>query len=155
MKKQRQAGALWHGDLQNGTGIISTQSRVLYETPYDFGTRFEDKQGTNPEELIAAAHSACYSMAFANVLKKNGYEPTQIGASAMITLQSKDGGGHEITHIRLYVHGEVPGIDDETFKSLAIEADKNCPVSNLLRPGLEIELEFNPEEAEKYFWKDQ
>lgn len=145
--KNRQAGSLWHGDLRNGKGVISTQSQALYETPYDFGKRFGDEEGTNPEELIAAAHAACYSMAFAGVLKKNGYNPEQVGTSATCTLVSKDGGGWEITHMRLHIHGEVPGIDKATFISLAKEADQGCPVSNLLRSCLEIELDIDFDKA--------
>lgn len=139
---KKRGGALWHGDLQSGHGVISTQSQALYEVPYNFGTRFGDKEGTNPEELIAAAHAACFSMAFANVLKKNGYDPKQVGVSATCTLVDKNG-GFEIVKMNLHIHGEVPGLDLETFEKLAKTADKGCPVSNLLRPGLEIELDFD------------
>jgi osmotically inducible protein OsmC len=136
----RQAGAVWKGDLRNGNGVISTESTVLAEVPYSFATRFEDKPGTNPEELIAGAHAACYAMAFANTLSKKGYEPESIDVYAGCVLAKQDD-GFAITRMRLRARGVVPGIDDDTFSEIAKEADKGCPVSNLLRPGLTIELE--------------
>lgn len=136
----RKAGVIWKGDLKTGNGLISTESQALFETPYTFGTRFEDQPGTNPEELIAAAHAACYSMAFANTLKKKGYQPEQVDTNASITLVSKEG-GFEITAIKLHVRGQVAGIDAATFKAISKEADHGCPVSNLLRCGLEIEYD--------------
>lgn len=137
----RQAGAVWRGDLRKGNGTISTESTVLAETPYSFSTRFENEPGTNPEELIAAAHAACYSMAFANTLAKKGYNPQTIDTYAAITFERQDG-GFAIVKSRLRVRGKVPGLDAEAFEEIAHEADGNCPVSNLLRPGLrEIEIE--------------
>ena len=136
----RKAGVLWTGDLQTGSGLISTESRVLFELPYSYPTRFGDEVGLNPEELIAAAHAACFSMSVASRLKKNGYNPAQTETTATCTLASKDGGGHEITNMRLHVRCEVPDIDDATFERIVREADENCPVSNLLRNGLTIEI---------------
>jgi osmotically inducible protein OsmC len=136
----RKAGVLWNGDLRTGNGVISTESRALYEQPYNFRTRFEDEPGTNPEELLAGAHAACYSMAFAGALKKNGYDPVSIDTSATCTMESKPEGGFKITKMRLHARAEVPGIDEATFKQMAEQADKGCPVSNLLRCGLEIEI---------------
>ena len=136
----RQAGAVWKGDLRTGKGVISTESTVLAEVPYSFATRFENEPGTNPEELIAAAHSACYAMAFANTLAKKGYEPQSIDVHAACVLEKRDG-GFAITRMRLRARGVVPDIDEDTFYQVAKEADKNCPVSNLLHPGLTIELE--------------
>jgi osmotically inducible protein OsmC len=138
---KRKASVLWNGDLRTGNGKISTESQALVEQPYTFGTRFEDEKGTNPEELIAAAHAACYSMAFASTLKKNGYEPGSLNTHATCSLSPKEGGGFEITKMQLSVRGKVPGIDEGTFKQLADEADKGCPVSNLLRCGLDIQIE--------------
>ncbi len=135
----RKAGVVWNGDLRNGNGIISTESRVLYEQPYNYSTRFENSPGTNPEELIAAAHAACYSMAFASTLKKNGFNPKEIETNAECTLQSSDG-GFEISHMLLHARAQIPGIDNDTFQRLAKEADKGCPVSNLLRNGAKIDL---------------
>lgn len=137
----RKAGVIWNGDLQNGQGLISTESQALYEQPYSFGTRFENEPGTNPEELIAAAHAACFSMAFANTLKKKGYNPESVNTNATCTLTPLDEGGFEISKMHLHVRGRVDDIDEATFKNVAREADKGCPVSNLLRHGLNIELD--------------
>ena len=135
----RKAGVLWTGDLKNGNGLISTESRALFEAPYRAETRFEEEVGLNPEELIAAAHAACFSMAVANTLKQAGFEPVQTDTTATCTLASNNG-GKEITKMRLHVRGEVPGIDQDTFHRIVMEADRNSPVSNLLRDGLEIEI---------------
>ena len=135
----RKAGALWTGDLKNGNGLISTESRVIYEFPYTYQTRFGDQVGSNPEELIAAAHAACFSMSVASTLAKNGYTPVQTETTATCTLASQNG-GHAITNMQLHVRCEVPDIDEATFNRLVMEADKGCPVSNLLRNGLNIEI---------------
>ena len=135
----RKAGVLWTGDLESGNGLISTESKAIFELPYSFQTRFGDTIGSNPEELIAAAHASCFSMAVANTLKKNGFIPVQTETTATCTLASKNG-GYEITNMRLHVRGEVPNIDEATFNKLVMEADKGCPVSNLLRDGLNIEI---------------
>ncbi len=137
----RKAGVIWNGDSRSGNGIISTESRVLYEQPYSYSTRFENTPGANPEELIAAAHAACYSMAFASTLKKNGFTAKQIETNAECTVQSKDGGGWEISHMLLHARAQIPNIDNDTFQRLAREAEQGCPVSNLLRKGLKIDLE--------------
>lgn len=136
---KRTGEATWKGNLREGNGQISTASGVLDATAYDFHTRFEQAPGTNPEELIAAAHAACYSMAFSNVLAEQGYEPQQIQTRAVCSLTPLEEGGFAITKMRLEVRGQVQGIDEATFKRVAQEADQGCPVSNLLRPGLEIE----------------
>jgi osmotically inducible protein OsmC len=135
----RKAGALWTGDLKNGDGLISTESKTLYQLPYSFQTRFGDKEGSNPEELIAAAHAACFSMALASTLEKNGFTPVQTETTATCTAASKNG-GFEINHMLLHVRCEVPDIDEATFNRLVMEADQGCPVSNLLRDGLTIEI---------------
>jgi osmotically inducible protein OsmC len=135
----RKAGVLWTGDLQTGSGLISTESKTLFELPYSYETRFEDKVGLNPEELIAAAHASCFSMAVANTLKEKGFTPVQTETTATCTLASKNG-GYEITNMRLHVRGEVPSIDETTFHQIVMEADRDCPVSNLLRDRLEIEI---------------
>jgi osmotically inducible protein OsmC len=135
----RKAGVLWTGDLKTGNGLISTESRTLFELPYSFQTRFGDKEGSNPEELIAAAHASCLSMAVTSVLEKNGFTPVQTETTATCTVASKNG-GFEITSMRLHVRCEVPGIDEPTFNKIVMEADMGCPVSNLLRDGLNIEI---------------
>ena len=137
---QRKAGAMWTGDLKTGNGLISTESRTLYELPYTFQTRFGDKEGSNPEELIAAAHAACFSMALASTLEKNGFTPVQVETTATCTVASKDEGGFEINNMRLHVRCEVPDIDEATLNRLVMEADRGCPVSNLLRDGSNIEI---------------
>jgi osmotically inducible protein OsmC len=135
----RKAGVLWTGDLESGNGLISTESKAIFELPYSFQTRFGDTIGANPEELIAAAHASCFSMAVANTLKKNGFTPVQTETTATCTLASKNG-GYEISNMQLHVRGEVPNIDEATFNKMVMEADKECPVSNLLRDGLNIEI---------------
>jgi len=132
----RTATGTWHGDLKSGKGSIDSTSGVLKATPYTFATRFENAKGTNPEELIAAAHAACFSMAFANYLSTQGHLPDTIATQATITLE--DGRIHKM---HLETRGKVAGIDNATFKRLADEAEKKCPVSNLLRPGLTITLD--------------
>lgn len=135
----RKAGVLWSGDSRTGTGLLSTESKAIFEQPFTYQTRFGDGMGTNPEELIAAAHAACFSMSLAIVFKKNGFEPVRTDTTATCSVVSKDK-GHEITNMRLHVRAEAPGMDDETFQKLMMEADEKCPVSNLLKHGLKLEI---------------
>jgi len=135
----RKAGVLWTGDLQTGNGLISTESRTLFELPYSYPTRFGDEVGLNPEELIAAAHAACFSMSVAGALKKNGFNPVQTETTATCTMVTGDAGSH-INHMQLHVRCEVPDIDEDTFNQIIMQADEGCPVSNLLRDGLKIEI---------------
>ena len=137
---KRTAQAVWAGDLRSGKGRIDSSSGVLKGTAYSFSTRFEDELGTNPEELIAAAHAACYSMAFANLLASKGHKPERIETHATCIMTRQEAGGWKIARMRLEVMGTVPGLDAATFEQLAHEGDKACPVSNLLRSGLQIEL---------------
>jgi osmotically inducible protein OsmC len=136
---KRGAKAVWTGDLRTGKGLIDADSGVLRQVSYSFATRFMNETGTNPEELIASAHAACYSMAFADTLSGKGYRPEKIETRAICTM-SKRGNGFRITRMRLEVRGQVPDMDEATFKEIAEKADEVCPVSNLLRSGLEIEL---------------
>lgn len=138
---QRSAEAKWNGDLRSGNGQISGTSGVFKDTPYSFKTRFENSPGTNPEELLAAAHAACYSMAFAHTLTEHKYQPTSVETRAVCSLESQAAGGFKITKIRLETRGQVPDIDQETFQKIAQEAEAACPVSNALRGGVEIELD--------------
>jgi lipoyl-dependent peroxiredoxin len=135
----RKAGVLWKGGLKSGHGLISTESRALFELPYSYQTRFEDEEGLNPEELLAAAHAACFCMAVAERVEENGYKPVETETTATCSVVSKNG-GYEITKMRLHVRGEVPGIDEATFNKLVMEADKKCSVSNVLRHDLKIEI---------------
>lgn len=143
----RKAGVLWTGDLKTGNGLISTESKALFELPYTYATRWGDEVGLNPEELIAAAHASCFSMSVASTLAKNGYTPVQTETTATCTVASKEGGGWEIPRMRLHVRCQVPDIDEATFNQLVQVAHENCPVSNLLRDGLKIEITTNLIEA--------
>lgn len=138
----RKAGAIWNGDSRSGNGMISTESQALFEEPYTHKMRFDGSEvtGTNPEELIAAANAACFSMALASTLKKNGYDPEQIETTATITLMSESG-NNEITDMYLHVRAYVPGLDEASLQNLISTADEHCPVSNLLRNGLDIRIE--------------
>lgn len=137
---KRKAHAKWSGDLQQGKGTMSTESGVVDEAGYSFHTRFENEPGTNPEELIAAAHAGCYSMALANELAEAGYTPERVETDATCTLASEDG-GFSIAKMRLVTEVQVPNIDEAKFQEIVDTADQHCPVSNLLREGLEIEID--------------
>jgi osmotically inducible protein OsmC len=139
-EKYRKAGVLWTGDLKNGNGIVSTESRALFEQPFRYATRFGDETGTNPEELIAAAHASCFSMSIANTLAKNGYDPVRTDTTATCIMSSGEE-GTRITTMQIHIRAEVPGMDEDTFQKMIMEADEKCPVSNLLRNGLEIQID--------------
>lgn len=139
-EKYRKAGVLWTGNLKNGSGIVSTESRALFEYPISYATRFGDEIGTNPEELIAAAHATCFSMSLAKTLANNGYDPVRTDATATCIMSSGEN-GTEITTMQIHIRAEVPGMDEDTFQKLIQEADEKCPVSNLLRNGLEIQID--------------
>ena len=134
---QRSAEATWQGDLKAGQGTTSTETRVLKDVPYSFKTRFEnDKQGTNPEELIAAAHASCFSMAFSKMLADSGHAPREVRTKATLTLAKTDA-GFKITKIHLDTVGSVDGLDQAAFQQTAEKAKEGCPVSQLLKPGLQ------------------
>jgi osmotically inducible protein OsmC len=138
---RRSAQAVWSGDLSSGKGRITTNSRVLKDTAYGFATRFGDELGTNPEELIAAAHAACYNMALAHTLSSKGHPPRRIQTRAICSLSPQETGGFRITKMHLKAKAEVPDIDEAAFQQIAHEAEAGCPVSNALRGSLEIELD--------------
>lgn len=127
----RNASAVWNGTLKDGNGSMKLASGA-YEGPYSFGSRFEEATGTNPEELIGAAHAGCFSMALSAGLGKSGYEAKRVATSARVHLE-KVGEGFEITRIELTTEAEVPGIDEATFQEHANGAKENCPVSKVLR----------------------
>jgi lipoyl-dependent peroxiredoxin len=127
---ERSSEAVWSGDLKAGHGTIKLGSGAL-QADYSFSSRFEEGKGTNPEELIAAAHAGCYSMAFANGLSKAGFKPTQVHTTAKVHLTMKDG-GFSIPQIDLVTEAKVPGIDEAKFQEQAEDAKKNCPISKLL-----------------------
>src|SRR5947208_14338098 len=128
---KQKASAVWQGSLKEGQGTISTGSGALAAKPYSFRTRFEGEQGTNPEELIGAAHAGCFSMAFSMILGNAGFTPGKIETTAIVTLEQKDG-GFAITASHLDVLATIPSIDDATFQDLAAEAKAGCPVSKVL-----------------------
>jgi lipoyl-dependent peroxiredoxin len=130
----RGATSTWRGDLKAGSGVASTESGALSDLPITYVSRFENGGGSNPEELIGAAHAACYSMYLAAILSAAGHVPEVINTSAKVTL---DAGGPKITKIHLVTEGAVPGIDQATFQKFADDAKAGCPVSKLLAPGLE------------------
>jgi osmotically inducible protein OsmC len=129
---QRTASAAWTGGLKDGKGSISTQSGVLAETQYSFGTRFENGKGTNPEELIAAAHAGCFTMALSAQLGTINFTPESIRTTAAVTLEKLDA-GWTISKIHLDVIAKIPGITPSAFESAAASAKANCPVSRLLK----------------------
>src|SRR5215469_3573899 len=135
----RTASAVWKGTLKEGKGSISTQSGTLKDTQYSFAARFAEGVGTNPEELIAAAHAGCFSMAFSAELGKAGFTPDSIETSARLTLDMHD--KPTITKIHLTTKAKIPGIDKTKFDEIAAGAKAGCPVSRLLAPAAEITLD--------------
>jgi osmotically inducible protein OsmC len=134
----RKARAAWRGTGRDGAGDLSTDSGVLNETPYSYRTRFESERGTNPEELIAAAHAGCFTMALAFALQQAGYTPTELATEAAVTLEA-EGAGFKISRSALTVKADVPGLDKATFDQLAAGAEKNCPVSKVLNAEITLE----------------
>lgn len=126
----RKANAVWEGELQKGKGTMEVESGA-FSGKYSVGSRFESDPGTNPEELIAAAHAGCYSMAFSAILGKNGFTPKSIKTEAKVHID-KDGDGFTITKIELSTVCDIPGIDNESFAKHANEAKEGCPVSRAL-----------------------
>jgi osmotically inducible protein OsmC len=135
---KRSASAVWTGDLKSGKGTISTESGVLSSAPYSFKTRFEGEKGTNPEELIGAAHAGCFSMALSLVLQQAGLTADRIGTTADVTLEQKDG-GFAITAVHLTLRAKIPGADNAAFEKAAHTAKDNCPVSKLLKAEITLD----------------
>src|SRR5580692_4917297 len=136
----RKAKAIWRGTGRAGSGSLSTDSGVLAETPYSFKTRFESEKGTNPEELIAAAHAGCFTMALAFGLQGAGFTPSELSTEAAVTLDP-DGQGFRITRSALSLRANVPNLDQATFARMAEEAEKNCPVSKVLNAEITLDAE--------------
>jgi osmotically inducible protein OsmC len=137
MKKT--ASAVWEGGIKDGKGSISTQSGVLRDAPYGFRSRFEEGPGTNPEELIGAAHAGCFSMALSLMLGETGLVPDNIRTTAEVTLD-KTADGFEISAVHLTVQARVPGTDAATFEGIARKAKEGCPVSKVLK-GADITMD--------------
>jgi len=135
---KRKASAVWQGGLKDGKGSIATESGVLKETQYSFSTRFENGVGTNPEELIAAAHAGCFSMAFSAELGKAGITPQSIHTTATITLDKTDA-GFTVTESHLDMTAKIPGIDQAKFTAIANGAKAGCPISRLLKANITLD----------------
>ena len=135
---QRTANAHWSGGLKDGKGTVSTQSGVLNQTQYSFSTRFENGVGTNPEELIAAAHAGCFSMALSAQLGNAGMTADDIDTKATLTLDKTDA-GFTITSVHLEVTAKIPGADQAKFDEAAQNAEKGCPVSRVLNANITME----------------
>jgi osmotically inducible protein OsmC len=140
MKAERRAEAQWEGNLVNGQGKLHLGSGATGELPVTWASRTERSDGkTSPEELIAAAHASCYAMAFSHTLTQEGHPPQKLTVNAVCTLEDVEG-KLRITTMTLNVQGKVPGMDEASFVQIAQKAEQGCPVSNLLRQGLQIHL---------------
>lgn len=142
---KRTANAIWKGSTKEGIGSLTGPSGVLDKTPYSFKARFENedgKSGTNPEELIAAAHAGCFNMALSVALGEEGFKPDELNTDATVTLEKTDG-GFEMTSIELQLSAKVPGIEESNFKELANAAKEGCPVSKALKSvPMELKIDF-------------
>src|ERR1700694_5208705 len=139
---ERKASAVWKGGLKDGKGSISAPGGVLSDTPYSFTTRFENAPGTNPEELIAAAHAACFSMALSAQLGGANLTPESISTSATLTMEKQDA-GWTITAVHLDVVAKVPGASAEAFNTAAKNAETGCPVSKVLNAKIKMEAKLS------------
>lgn len=135
---KRQATAEWRGDLKTGKGSLTTDSGALSKTSYSFTTRFEGEKGTNPEELIAAAHAGCFTMALSAELGKAGLTPESLRTTATVSLE-KQAAGWEVGESHLELVAKVPGASEEAFRQAAETAEKNCPISKLLKAKITLD----------------
>ncbi len=135
---KRKASAIWKGGLKDGKGTVSTDSKVLSNTPYSFSTRFEDQPGTNPEELIAAAHAGCFTMALSGQLDNRGMTADSIQTGATLTMEKLEA-GWTVTAIHLDVVANIPGADPAKFQEAANAAKTGCPISRLLNTSITME----------------
>ena len=140
---KRKASAEWQGDLKSGKGTVSSESGVLAGTPYSFSTRFESVRGTNPEELIAAAHAACFTMALSAELGKANIVPASLKTTATVTLDRVDS-SWTVTESHLEVAAKVPGASVEDFRKAAEAAETGCPISRLLKTNITLEAKLEP-----------
>lgn len=138
MKIKRHGSAAWQGGIKDGKGSISTESGALEAYPYGFASRFEGQRGSNPEELIAAAHASCFTMALSLILGEAKLTAEQMDTTAEVTLESVEG-GYAITAVHLSLKAKVPGADQATFESLAAKAKAGCPVSKLLKAEITLD----------------
>ena len=140
MKINRSGSAVWSGGLKEGKGAISTQSGALDAHPYGYAMRFEGVPGSNPEELIAAAHASCFTMALSLILGEAGLTAEKMETNAVVTLEQQEG-GFAITASKLTLKATIPGADDAKFQELAAKAKENCPVSKLLNAQINLDAE--------------
>lgn len=138
MAIKRSASAEWQGTGKEGKGQLSSQSGVLSATPYGFNTRFGDQKGTNPEELIAAAHAGCFTMALAFALSNAGFTPETLNTTAAVTLE-QDGSGFKVTRSDLKLQAKVPGVEQQKFQEIAAGAKAGCPISKLLNAEISLD----------------
>ncbi len=138
MSIKKNGSAVWQGGIKDGKGKVSTQSGVLHDVPYSFAKRFEGEAGSNPEELIGAAHASCYSMALSLILGEAGYTPERIATQATVSLE-QDEGGFSITAIHLETRANIPGADDAAFQDAANKAKEGCPVSKLFNAEISLD----------------
>lgn len=136
---KRTASAVWTGALKDGQGKISTESGVLADAQYSFGTRFEEGKGTNPEELIAAAHAGCFAMAFSATLGEAGFTPDQLDVTAEVSLDNVPPAGWTVTKSHLVLKAKIAGIDAAKFNELAAKAKAGCPISRLLKAEISLD----------------
>ena len=148
MTIHKKGSARWSGGIKDGKGFVSTETSALSAQPYGFNARFENGAGTNPEELIAAAHSACFAMALAGNLEKAGYKADELDAVANVSLDKK-GEDFEVTRSDLFLKAQAPGIDEKTFKEVVDKTKTGCPISKLLNAeiGLDWQLGTSSSEA--------
>lgn len=140
---KRKASAQWNGSLKEGNGTISTESGLLENAQYSFSTRFENGKGTNPEELIAAAHAGCFSMALSAQLTTAGTPPARVATTATVTLDKTDA-GFTVTNVHLEVTASVPGATEAAFQEAAANAKKGCPISRLLNTEITMTARLEP-----------
>ncbi|HKC17319.1 MAG TPA: OsmC family protein [Steroidobacteraceae bacterium] len=140
---KRSASAVWQGDLKQGHGALATHSGVLKDTPYSFATRFEQTPGTNPEELLAAAHAGCFTMALSAALGGAGFVPKRLATQAVVSLEQVNG-QWTINHVQLNTEAWVPGITVTQFQNIAADAKANCPVSRLFKAEIALSAKLEP-----------
>jgi osmotically inducible protein OsmC len=136
----RKANAVWRGTGRDGAGDLTTASGVLNGTAYSYKTRFEDEPGTNPEELLAAAHAGCFTMALAFALQQAGLTPLELRTEAAVSLDPADG-GFKISKSALTLRAKIPGLDDAKFQELAKGAEQNCPISKVLNAEITLDAQ--------------
>jgi lipoyl-dependent peroxiredoxin len=140
MKIKRSGSAVWQGGLKDGRGAISTESGALKSYPYGFTSRFEGQPGTNPEELIGAAHAGCFTMALSLILGEAKLRAEQMDTKAEVTLEQVEG-GYAITSVRLMLKAKIPGVDQRQFEELAGKAKAGCPVSKLFKTNISLDAQ--------------